>query len=81
LHNIFGALEYVGAAGAFTALKHSTFWSPLSEVLAPAGIFAFVCLLGMSFPHPFRGLLQRVAETIIFGGIVLMGWWVYRAGA
>jgi hypothetical protein len=81
LHNIFGALEYVGAAGAFTTLKHSAFWSPLSEVLAPAGIVAFVCLLGMSFPHPFRGLLQRLTETIIFGGIVLMGWWVYRTAA
>lgn len=81
LHNIFGGLEYVGAAGAFTTLKHSAFWSPLSEVLAPAGIFAFVSFLGVSFPHPFRGLIQRVAESIIFGGIVLMGWWVYRAGA
>lgn len=81
LHNLAGGLEYVGAAGAFTTFKHSEFWSPLSDVLTPAGIVVFVCLLGMSFPHPFRGLVQRVAETIIFGGIVLVGWWVYRAGA
>jgi hypothetical protein len=79
LHNIFGGLEYLGAAGAFTTLKHSAFWSPLSEILAPAGIFVFVSFLGMSFPHPYRGLIQRVAETIIFGGVVLIGWWVYRA--
>lgn len=60
--------------------SQAAFRSPLSDVLAPAGIVVFVGLLGMSFPHPFRGLVQRVAETIIFGRIVLVGWWVYRAG-
>jgi hypothetical protein len=40
-----------------------------------------ICLLGISFPHPFRGFIQRVAETTIFVGIVLIGIWVYRGGA
>ena len=81
LHNIFGALEYVGAAGAFLALKRSEFWSPLSEVMSYAGGIVFICLAGISFPHPFRGIIQRIAETTIFGGVVLIGFWVYRASA
>jgi hypothetical protein len=80
-HNIFAALEYVGAAGAFTTLKRSEFWSPLSELMVYAGGLVLVCLWAISFPHPFRGLVQRVAETTIFLGVVLMGWWVYRASA
>jgi hypothetical protein len=81
LHNIFGCFEYVGAAGAFTTLKRSELWSPLSELMGYAGGLVLVCLWGISFPHPFRGLVQRVAETTIFAGVVLMGWWVYRAAA
>jgi hypothetical protein len=81
LHNIFAALEYFGAAGAFLTLKRSEFWSPLSEVMSYAGGIVFFCLAAISFPHPFRGLIQRIAETIIFGGVVLIGWWVYRASA
>ena len=81
LHNIFGALEYVGAAGAFLTLERSAFWSPLSEVMSYGGGIVLFCLAGISFPHPFRGLIQRIAETIIFVGVVLIGWWVYRAGA
>ena len=79
LHNVFGALEYAGAAGAFSTLKRSGFWYPLSELMAYAGVLVLLCLWGISFPHPFRGLVQRVAETTIFLGIVFMGWWVYRA--
>lgn len=81
LHNLFGALEYVGAAGAFLTLKRSEFWSPLSDVMSFAGGIVFICLAGISFLHPLRGLVQRIAETIIFGGAVLVGWWVYRASA
>ena len=79
-HNIFAVLEYVGAAGAFTTLKRSEFWSPLSEPMSYAGGLVLVCLWAISFPHPYRGLVQRVAESIIFLGVILMGWWVYRAG-
>jgi hypothetical protein len=81
LHNVFGGLEYLGAAGAFTTLKNTAFWSPLSELMVYAGGLVFVCLWGISFPHPFRGLVQRVAETTIFLGVVLVGWWVYRVSA
>jgi hypothetical protein len=78
LHNLFGAAEYIGAAVAFSLLKFDAFWEPLSDVLEYAGGLVAVCLWGMSFPHRFRGLIQRVAETTIFAGVVLMGVWVFR---
>jgi hypothetical protein len=78
LHNLFGFGEYAGAAGAFAMLKESDYWAPLSSVMEFAAGLVAVCLLGISFPHPFRGLIQRVAETTIFVGIVLIGIWVFR---
>jgi hypothetical protein len=62
-------------------LQESDYWSPLSSTMEYAGGLVAVCLLGISFPHPFRGLVQRVAETTIFAGIVLIGIWVYRGGS
>mgnify|MGYP006955275639 CR=1 FL=1 len=50
LQNVFAALEYLGAAGAFTNLKHSASWFPLSGILAPAGTFVFVSILGDESP-------------------------------
>jgi hypothetical protein len=81
LHNVLGALEYVGAAAAFSTLRFTQFWSPLSNLMSFAAGLVLLCLWGMSFPHPFRGLVQRVAETTIFAGVVTMGWCVYRASA
>ncbi len=81
LHNVFGVAEYVGAAVAFSMFKFDAYWSPLSDVLEYAGGLVAVCLLGMSFPHGFRGLIQRVAETTIFAGVLLIALWVYRHGA
>jgi hypothetical protein len=81
LHNLFGFGEYAGAAGGFAMLKESDYWLPLSSVMEYAGGLVAVCLLGISFPNPFRGLIQRVAETTIFAGIVVIGIWVYRGGA
>ena len=80
LHNLFGFGEYVGAAAAFAMLEESDYWSPLSGVMKYAGGLVAICILGISFPHAYRGLVQRVAETTIFGGIVVMGLWVYRGG-
>jgi hypothetical protein len=77
-HNLFGSLQYIGAA-AFFSLERDDFWGPLSSLGKYGGFLTFVCLCGLGFAHPFRGLVQRVAETVIFTGIVLIGWWVYRA--
>lgn len=79
LHNLFCAGEYLGGAAAFALLRAEPFWGWLGEagVYASGGIL--VCLWGISFPHPLRALVQRVAETLVFAGLVLMAWWVYRA--
>jgi hypothetical protein len=79
VHNVFGALEYLGAAAAFSTLKRASFWSPLADVMAYAAGVVLVCLWGISFPHPFRGLVQRVGETTIFVLVLTMGWWVYQS--
>jgi hypothetical protein len=79
LHNLFGFGEYAGAAAGFAMLRESDYWSPLSGIMQYAGGLVAVCILGISFPHPFRGLIQRVAEATIFAGIVLMGLWVYQS--
>jgi hypothetical protein len=57
------------------------YWSPLSSVMEYARGLVAVCLLGITLPHPFRGFIQRVAETSIFAGIVVIGAWIYRGGA
>jgi hypothetical protein len=81
LHNLFAVLEYFGAAAAFMELKRSEVWEPLSDVMSYAGGVVLFSLAPLGFAHPFRGLVQRIAETIIFGGIVMIAWWVYRASA
>lgn len=78
LHNLFGALQYIGAAGAFSMFSLSRFWYPLSELMTYAGTVVLLCLCAVSFSHPLRGLVQRIAEAAIFSGVMLMGWWVYR---
>lgn len=78
-HNLVGSLEYIGAGGAFVSLERDDFWAPLSSVAKYAGFLIFVCFCGLGFAHPLRGLVQRIAETTIFGGIVVIGWWIYFA--
>lgn len=79
LHNFFGVFEYIGAAAAFMMLERSAFWVPLSQLMFYAGVAVLVCLAALSVAPSVRGLIQRIAETLIFGGIVLIAWWVYRA--
>ena len=77
-HNVFGSLVYVGGAGAFFALEREI-TLPLSIVLKAAGFVVFAGFFGATFPHPIRGLSQRIAETVISGGIVVTAWCIYRA--
>jgi hypothetical membrane protein len=81
LHNLFGAGEYLGAAAAFAMLSADSYWSPLSGITPYGSVVIVACLWGIGFPHRFRGLLQRIAETVIFAGVVLIGFWIYREGA
>jgi hypothetical protein len=75
-HNILGSFEYIAAAGAFISLERDDFWGPLSTFGKYAGFLIFACFCGIGRAHPLRGLVQRIAETTIFAGIVLMGWWI-----
>jgi hypothetical protein len=77
LHVLFGSLEYLGALGALSSMRHTAYWAPLSEVMDYAVPVLLVSFVGFSFPHSFRGFFQRVAETIIFASVVVMGIWIY----
>lgn len=81
LHNIFGLVEYLSAAAAFSMLRADAHFAPLSSFFHYAGIAIIICLIGTSFRHPLRGLVQRIAEALIFGGIVLMAWLVFGGSA
>jgi hypothetical protein len=82
-HVICGALEYVGAAAAFSSLAAAVrghgAWSVLSPLMALGTPVILVCFWAITIPHGLRGFVQRVAETIIFAGIAVTGLWVYLA--
>lgn len=68
VHNLGGAVEYAGGAlSLFTLAREST--SP--QIFQAAGGVVFAALLLLSFPNPWRGLVQRIAETALFGGLAL----------
>lgn len=66
IHNLGGGVEYVG--GAF-----SLFW--IAESLGPsfriAGFVVGAAMLALAAPNPVRGLIQRVAEVGLLGGLFL----------
>lgn len=77
VHNLFGALEYVGAVAGLLLLASAFDASPTWRSMAPATVVCAV-LVGVGFglllvPSllPLRGLLQRVAEVGVFGWIAL----------
>jgi hypothetical protein len=71
IHNLGGGIEYVG--GGFAMLR-------LSETLGPAfrftGFVVLATAVALSIPPlaPVRGLVQRVAELGLFGGLVVATW-------
>jgi hypothetical protein len=79
VHVVCGVLEYVGAAAAFAVLSREAAWASITPVLSYATPVVLVCLWGISIPHPLRGLVQRVAEVLIFAGLALIGVVVVRA--
>ena len=65
LHNLAGGVEYVGGTIALWRLGSQ---HPSCFVLA--GIVAGATLL-LSSPHRWRGLVQRIGEVALFGGLAL----------
>lgn len=71
IHYFGGGIEYVGGTLAL-------FW--LSELLGPAfqvaGFAVGLATIGISFESPWRGLIQRIAEICLFGGLALSLWMI-----
>ncbi len=79
IHNLLGVAEYVGgSAGLMFVSRGLPQEVPLARrgVLALAGIVTLVAFVFMASPDiaRWRGLAQRVAETALFGSLLLIGW-------
>ncbi|NJN19250.1 MAG: DUF998 domain-containing protein [Oscillochloris sp.] len=77
IHNLAGGIEYLGAAFAlFNAgqlLPEASFlrwWFVFSTWIAAGAAIA----LSITPARPLRGLLQRGAEIVIFGNLILLAW-------
>lgn len=75
LHNLAGAIEYVGGGFAFMKLAES-FGQPFKA----AGFVVLGTAIALSIlpSNSVRGIVQRIAEACLFGGLALAVW---RVGA
>jgi hypothetical protein len=71
LHFFAGAVEYIGGGIALMTLAES-----LGEPFETAGYIVIGVAIALSFPHPVRGLIQRIAEICLFGCLALAAWQV-----
>jgi hypothetical protein len=69
IHNLGGGIEYVGGGVALIVLGET-----LGRGFAVAGSIVLVSALLLSFPFRWRGLVQRVGEACLFGGLVVAVW-------
>ena len=69
VHNLGGAVEYAGGAIALMRLSE-TFGQPFRL----AGIIVGAAIIGLSFSGAMRGIIQRVAEVCLFGGLAFAVW-------
>lgn len=75
LHNLAGAVEYVGGGFALMTLGES-FGQPFKG--AGFVVLGTAVALAVLPSNSVRGLIQRIAETCLFGGLALAVW---RVGA
>lgn len=71
VHNLGGAVEYIG--GAFALLRIAEHFG---QPFRAAGFIVLAIAIAISLP-PFaaiRGLIQRIAELGLFGGLALALW-------
>jgi len=76
LHNLAGAIGYLGGAAGLATLGeafegHAVF-GRIAEITRALGMSVLFGLLPLSFPSPFRGLVQRLMESALFGWIALV---------
>lgn len=71
VHNLGGAVEYVGGGFSLVALGES-----LIPMLRPAGFVVLGALIAITVlpASLFRGLVQRVAEIVLFTGVAITAW-------
>ena len=68
-HNLGGGIQYVGGAMSLLWMGE-TAWSGFSV----AGILVGISAILLSFESRLRGSVQRVAETLLFSGLVAALW-------
>jgi hypothetical protein len=71
IHNLGGAVEYIGGAFALVRIaKH------VGQPFEAAGLIVFGAAIAISLAplSAVRGLIQRVAEVCLFGGLALALW-------
>jgi len=71
MHNLAGAIEYIGGGFALLTLARE-----LGQPFKIAGIIVLGVAVGLSVvpAGAGRGILQRVAEACLFGGLALAAW-------
>ncbi len=71
LHNLAGAVEYIGGGFALMTLAE-TFGQPFKLV----GFVVLGTAIALSFipSNSVRGLIQRIAEACLLGGLALAAW-------
>jgi len=72
IHNLFGALEYLGGGYGlllFGRISGSRIAIPLK--ISGALVLTVLVLLAVPFLADYRGLIQRVAEGVLFGWLTL----------
>lgn len=75
-HNIAGAVEYAGGGFALMAIAEH-----LGQPFRIAGFIVLGSTIALSVmsSHSVRGIIQRIAETCLFGGLALAAWQVGAA--
>lgn len=67
VHNLGGAVEYIGGIFFLSQAQHQLLGQAIISPTAQLGLLAG-CLVALSLPgFPWRGLVQRVAEVVLFG--------------
>jgi hypothetical protein len=75
MHNLAGAVEYIGGGFALMTIARDS-----GQPFKLAGFIVLAATVGLSIvpAGAARGIIQRIAETCLFGGLALAAW---QAGA
>ena len=70
VHNLGGGIEYVGGTFALLILT-----SELSQVALAGAVIVGLGAIWLSWPGlPWRGGVQRLVESVLFGSLILSTW-------